>query len=91
MAYDINQDGNLDLMLGGNDYTYDVSTGYYDALKGMIMINKGNRKFELMKPADSGLLLNGMLESLLMIENDSPLVIAGFNRKPVVVFELKVK
>ncbi len=27
----------MDVLLAGNDHTYDISTGYYDANKGIIL------------------------------------------------------
>jgi enediyne biosynthesis protein E4 len=90
---DFNGDGYPDILVGGNDYTYNVSTGYYDANKGIVLLNKGkNRKageptFEVLTPAQSGILLQGMVESLLYFKGDTSLVIAGFNRAKATVFE----
>ncbi|MBR9999491.1 MAG: VCBS repeat-containing protein [Cyclobacteriaceae bacterium] len=85
---DITGDNLPDVIMGGNDYSYDVSTGYYDANKGIVMINLGNRNFDFLRPAESGLLLNGMIESLIFLDGDIPLVIGGRNRKDVIVYEL---
>jgi len=41
---DFNGDGYPDVLVGGNDYSYDVSTGYYDANKGLILMNKGAKR-----------------------------------------------
>jgi hypothetical protein len=85
---DLNGDDYPDVLLGGNDYTYDVSTGNYDANKGMVLLNRGeNQSFEILAPSQSGILLQGMLESLLYFEGDTSLVVAGFNRSEVAVFE----
>ncbi len=90
---DFNGDGYPDILVGGNDYTYNVSTGYYDANKGIVLLNKGkNRKagepsFEVLTPAQSGILLQGMVESLLYFKGDTSLVVAGFNRAKATVFE----
>ncbi|MGW8317161.1 MAG: VCBS repeat-containing protein, partial [Bacteroidales bacterium] len=40
---DFNGDGLPDVLLGGNDHTYDISTGYYDANKGIIMASKDGK------------------------------------------------
>jgi enediyne biosynthesis protein E4 len=94
VVQDINRDGYPDILLGGNDYTYDVSTGYYDANKGMILMNKGAKRgkdqstFDLLTPAESGMLLQGMLESLIYLKGDTSLVVAGFNRAKAEVFKL---
>jgi hypothetical protein len=89
---DFNGDHFPDVILAGNDYTYDVSTGYYDANKGIVMLNKGKEKsFEILTPAKSGMLLQGMVESLLYFEGDTSLVVAGFNRNKTAVFEFTPK
>ena len=88
IVYDFNGDGYDDILLGGNDHTYDVSTGYYDANKGFVLLSKGkNQSFDVLTPSQSGILLNGMLESLIYFEGDTSLVVAGFNRSKVTVFE----
>lgn len=85
---DFNGDGYPDVLLGGNDHTYDVSTGYYDANKGMVLLSQGEKQsFEILTPSQSGILLNGMLESLLYFEGDTSLIVAGFNRSKVAVYE----
>ena len=34
IVHDLNNDKYPDVIIAGNDYTWDVSTGYFDALKG---------------------------------------------------------
>jgi hypothetical protein len=87
---DFNNDTWPDLLLAGNDYSYDVSTGDYDANKGLVLLNKGDRKsFELLIPSQSGILLQGMVESLLLFDGEKPLIVAGINRSPAVVYEIR--
>jgi hypothetical protein len=91
IAQDLNNDKYPDVIVGGNDYTWDVSNGYFDALKGMVLINKGESgSFEILPPSESGLLLQGMVESLLYFAGDTSLVVAGINRGKAVVFK-KIK
>ena len=76
IVQDLNNDRYPDVIAGGNDYTYDISTGYYDALKGIVLISKGKSKaFDVLPPSKSGLLLQGMVESLLFFEGDTFLVV----------------
>jgi len=89
VVHDFNGDQLPDVVLAGNDYTYDVSTGYYDANKGLILMSKDGKPLsDLQTPAQTGLLLQGMVESLLWIEGEEPLLVAGFNRKAVETFKL---
>ncbi len=90
IVHDLNNDSYPDVVLSGNDYTYDVPTGYYDANKGIVLLNKGKGKpFEVLTPARSGMLLQGMVESLLFFEGDTSLVVAGVNRAKIVVYKKK--
>lgn len=92
IVQDLNGDSYPDVLLAGNDYTYDVSTGYVDANKGIILLNKGEKQekgkpaFDILTPSQSGLFLQGMVESLLYIKGDTSLVVAGVNRANVSVF-----
>ena len=93
IVQDLNGDNYLDVLIGGNDYTYDVPTGYYDANKGIVLMNKGRKQeknmpaFDVLTPSQSGLLLQGMVESLLYFKGDTSLVVAGFNRAGVGVYK----
>jgi hypothetical protein len=86
---DFNGDTFPDVLLAGNDYTYDVSTGYYDANKGIVLLSKGKQSgFDVLQPSKSGILLQGMVESLLFFKGDTSLVVTGFNRDQVEVYRL---
>ena len=43
---DFDGDGNLDLLVNGNDYGTDVSVGRYDALNGLLMNGDGQNGFQ---------------------------------------------
>jgi hypothetical protein len=87
VVQDFNHDDLPDVLVAGNDYTYDVATGYFDANKGMVLLNKGNGSFDVLKPPESGILLQGMVESLLYFSGEPSLVVAGLNRAGVKVFK----
>jgi hypothetical protein len=84
---DLNGDGYSDAILAGNDYTYDVSTGYYDANKCMVLLSKGKKQsFDVLPPSKSGIHLQGMVESILCFDGDTSLVVAGINRAKTAMF-----
>lgn len=93
LAKDITNDGLPDLIMAGNDHTWDLASGYFDASKGIVLVNMTGRKgesdqsFELMDPGRSGFVLNGMVTSLLWLEGDTSLIVAGINRSAPAVFE----
>jgi hypothetical protein len=44
-AFDYDHDGDLDLLLSGNEYGMEIETGYLDAGIGLILRNEGNKKW----------------------------------------------
>lgn len=94
---DFNNDGYPDVLIGGNDYTYDPGTGMYDANKGFLLLNKGDKNdkndfaFHLLPPSESGVLLQGMVESLLYFDDEKPFVVAGINREKALFYKQNSK
>ena len=87
---DSDSDGYPDILLAGNDHTFDISTGYYDANKGLLyMSGEGKPLNRLLPPSESGIVLHGMVESLLYLDGDLPLIVAGINRDSVVSYSVK--
>ena len=67
---DLNKDGRLDLMLGGNHFNFQPQ---YDRLDGSfveVFIQQKNRQFELMDPAQAGILLKGQMRDIKKINRD---------------------
>jgi len=87
---DLNCDNYPDVIIAGNDHTHDVATGIMDAGKGIVLINKeAGSSFEPLLPAASGLLLRGMVESLILLEGDDPILLAGINRGKMAAYRIK--
>jgi hypothetical protein len=70
-AMDVNQDGNLDLVIGGNFYGTDAQFGRYDASVGSLLIGDGQGHFEVVGPAESGLNIPGNVRSILPLKSVS--------------------
>jgi enediyne biosynthesis protein E4 len=51
---DYNHDGNLDVLMAGNDYTTEVSTGKYDAGKGILLLGNGKGDFKVKSSYQTG-------------------------------------
>jgi len=86
---DFNMDGFPDVLLAGNDHTFDISTGYYDANKGLLCVSSDGKPLNRMvPPSESGIVLNGMVESLLYLDGESPLIVAGINRDSVLTYSV---
>jgi hypothetical protein len=89
LVHDFNGDTFNDVLIAGNDHTYDVSTGNYDSNKGLILLGTGSKEFTTMPPTQSGLLLNGQVESLIHLKSDTlSYVIGGINRSKLQIYKL---
>ncbi|RYE12905.1 MAG: hypothetical protein EOP51_30725, partial [Sphingobacteriales bacterium] len=56
---DFDHDGNLDVILNGNDYGTDVSTGRYDAFNGLMLKGDGKGGFKPLTIMQSGIYIPG--------------------------------
>ena len=83
-------DGNqqVDLLFLGNDFCYDVSTGYLDALRGLAMMNRGQRQFDMLTAAETGLGITGQVEDIAWINSGNPLLVVAVNRSHALTFKL---
>ncbi len=64
VIYDLNQDGRLDVLLGGNAYANEVSTGRYDAGLGSVLLGNGDGSFEVKSVKESGFIADGDVKSI---------------------------
>ena len=67
LCKDINKDGKLDIVLGGNITECLPQFGRLDANYGIVLENKGNRKLTVMSPAKTGISLTGMVRDIAWI------------------------
>jgi hypothetical protein len=88
---DFDADGNLDIVINGNDYGTDVSVGRYDALNGLMLKGDGKGNFIPLSILQSGIYIPGNGKALVKLRSKDGkyLLAAGQNRGPLKVFELK--
>jgi hypothetical protein len=79
---DFNADGNLDVVLCGNDYGTEISVGRYDALNGMLLNGDGKGGFKVVTIAESGIYIPGNAKAMvkLLTANNSYNIVASQNR-----------
>ncbi|MDG1028368.1 MAG: VCBS repeat-containing protein [Flavobacteriaceae bacterium] len=64
---DFNQDGNLDVLLGGNFTASRVKFGHYDAIKGICFLGDGRGQFSYLDASESGLMVSGEVRDIQKI------------------------
>ncbi len=64
---DINGDGNIDIIIAGNEYQTHVMAGRYDASYGLVLTGNGRGAFTPMPPVPSGLIIDGDVRDLKLI------------------------
>jgi hypothetical protein len=65
---DVNEDGNLDVVLTGNDHGNEVVNGHYDAMNGLVLLGDGQKKFTPLQAPQSGFFIPGDGKGLAQIQ-----------------------
>jgi hypothetical protein len=93
LADDFDEDGNLDVLINGNDFGTEVSIGRYDALNGLLLKGSGDGKFSPLSIRQSGIYIPGNGKALVKLLSSSGnyLVAANQNKDVLKLFELKHK
>lgn len=88
---DYDGDGNLDLLINGNDYGTEVTVGRYDALNGLLLKGDGKGNFNPQSILQSGIYIPGNGKALVKLRSSSGkyMIAASQNRGPLKIFELK--
>ena len=88
VAEDVDEDGNIDLIIAGNEYQTAVATGRYDASYGLFL--KGNGKGIFSPVINSGLIIDGDIKDLkiISIKNKSKVLVAAPNDDTLKIFLL---
>jgi ASPIC and UnbV/FG-GAP-like repeat len=91
VADDFDGDGNLDLVMSGNDFGTEVSVGRYDAFNGLFLSGDGQNGFKPKSILESGIFIPGNGKALVKIAGagNQYLLAASQNRGPLKVFRLK--
>ncbi|MFM9838217.1 MAG: VCBS repeat-containing protein [Cyclobacteriaceae bacterium] len=81
VAGDYNADGNLDVLMVGNSYSTEVSTGRYDASIGLYLQGDGKGNFTSVNVTKSGFMVDKDVKGLakLILHDGRELILAGVN------------
>ncbi|HWB24881.1 MAG TPA: VCBS repeat-containing protein [Chitinophagaceae bacterium] len=91
MAEDVDGDGDLDIVINGNDYGAEVNAGSTDALNGLVLKGDGTGNFKAIPAEKSGILITGNGRALVKLTNKQGncLLAASQNKGPLKVFWLQ--
>ncbi len=86
---DIDGDGNLDILLGGNLERSKPEVGRYDASRGTVLLGNGKGAFRAIPAALAGLDLAGDVKHMAVMNQGSRrILVVAINNAPVRVFQL---
>ena len=90
---DYNNDGNLDILMAGNSYSTEASTGRYDALQGLLLAGDGKGNFTAVKSAATGFNADNDVKSLARIEaaNGTAIILTGNNNSKMKAYQMETK
>jgi len=90
---DFDGDGNLDVLINGNDYSTEVSTGSYDAFNGLLLKGDGKGGFTPLTILQSGIYIVGDGKGLVKLLSASGdyLTAASQHKDVLKLFKLKKK
>ncbi|MEO6731720.1 MAG: VCBS repeat-containing protein [Ferruginibacter sp.] len=90
LADDMDGDGITDILLAGNEYQEEVSTGRYDASYGLFLKGLGRGKFVAERPVKTGFIINGDVKAITSVTTrDATFIIAAVNNGAVRCFTIK--
>jgi hypothetical protein len=87
LVEDFDDDGTKDVLIAGNSYDPDVSTGNYDACAGLLLKGDGSGNFSPVSPAKSGIKSNGEVRRIIYLPDKSQIVLLRNNRVTEVFFK----
>ncbi|TDQ32358.1 VCBS repeat-containing protein [Zeaxanthinibacter enoshimensis] len=89
---DLDEDGNKDLLLIGNDYGNEPFIGKYDAFNGLFLKGDGQGNFVAVPAVESGFVVPGDAKSLISIQGSDKrqVFLAGQNRDSLLIFSKSV-
>ncbi|HRG78055.1 MAG TPA: VCBS repeat-containing protein [Cyclobacteriaceae bacterium] len=87
---DYDEDGYVDILLGGNLYGVKPEVGKYDASYGVFLKGDGTGNFKSIPAKESGLIIDGEVRDLTMIKaNGTNLLLVARNNNSILFFKTK--
>lgn len=90
LPIDLNKDGNMDLILGGNQSYSRIRIGLMDAGLGLVLVGDGKGDFTPLSPSESGLAIKGDIKSILPIKTDNGIqLLFGINQHKLETYKIR--
>jgi len=88
---DLNDDGHLDIIYGGNDHALKPQFSQLDASFGGVLLGDGKADFKWVSAKDSGFFVNGVVQNITVLHtaNEQPQIIVGVNDKTPLIYEIQ--
>ncbi len=90
-GFDVDADGDQDIILGGNLFAVKAEAGRYDAMDGLILRNEGNNNFKPLTGAQSGLKIPGEIRHIQIVDSNGKKSVAFVRNNESVLFYKKNK
>lgn len=91
LIQDYNRDGRPDVLLAGNDNGTEGSSGWYDALQGLLLLGKGKGQFSPVLSRKSGFSASGFVKDLKQIRvGTESWVLVANNAGPLELYRRKL-
>jgi len=89
LTNDYNGDGDLDVLVAGNSYGTEPSTGRYDALTGLLLAGDGKGNFHTLQSSNTGFKADADVKSLAEISTSTRtrLILVGNNSGPMQAYQ----
>ncbi len=86
---DVNHDGNLDIVTGGNLFSVQPDFGRYDAGYGLVMLGNARGNFVPVSPQRSGFIVKGEVRDIevLITSSNEPLYLVARNNNSLMIFK----
>jgi len=92
VCMDVDGDGNMDIIAGGNEYQAAVTTGRYDASYGVLLKGDGRGGFTAVGAGKSGLILDGDVKDLKLVHTpEGRVLMVAVNDAPMEAWRMRGK
>ncbi|MHA7129077.1 VCBS repeat-containing protein [Algoriphagus namhaensis] len=86
LPLDVNGDGHLDFIAGGNQNFTRIRIGMIDSGFGLVLLGDGKGNFRPINPNESGLIIKGDIKSSLLLDQST--VLFGVNQQAIKAYKI---